>query len=320
MALQEAIRCSLEEAERRRREDEEAALAAQAAAAAADAEEEELRREAEERERQEEAARRARPAAPPPGLAETFRPKQWLTDASISFAYIQLAIAGTGSSWSKLAPLPEKVLLMDPATAFWLTLQEDSAHVEEAKSALKLQDRELVLCPVNDSRDGSRADAGTHWALLVCWDPGRGGGGAGGSRAARGRADSSRDAAGTFGRFSYYDSLGFGTVGSANFKQARTLASRLAGKSVEVSVGSCAMQTNSFDCGVYVLLFSEVVASCFLEARDAGGAAGAAPVWEDRLAALTPADAAERRARYLEASSAGASPVGAVGSAVGALG
>eukprot|EP00971_Amphidinium_carterae_P269395 5344454-Amphidinium_carterae.1 len=32
------------------------------------------------------------------------------------------------------------------------------------------EERELVICPINDSCDRSQADTGTHWTLLVCWD------------------------------------------------------------------------------------------------------------------------------------------------------
>lgn len=341
-ALQDAIRCSLEEAEHRRREEEEAALAAQAAAAAAEAEEQEQRREAEEQKRreEEETARRSRSAPPPPGLADTFKPKQWLSDASISFAYMQLVAGAYGSTCGEqgaMAALPEMVLLMDPAAAFWLTLQDDPAHVEEAKGALKLQDRELVLCPINDNRDGGQADAGTHWSLLVCWDrrASARGTGAAATWVSRGATTSAPDGRGVrghcqtaaaacgghgcfFGRFSYYDSLGSRALGNANFAQARTLASRLAGKDVEVSVGACAKQTNGFDCGVYVLLFSELVAGTFLEARasaDVDNAIGsfrpgAAPVWEDRLTAVTPAEVAARRAKYFETAAAAAAGLG----------
>jgi len=224
--LQEAIRASLEEAEQQRikMEEAEAVMAAE--------------------------ARRSAPLPPPPGIVETFLPEQWLSDASLSFAYAQLVQGGEPSK------LPESVLLMDPAAAFWLTAQDDPQHVEEAKGALKLQERELVLCPVNDSRDVAHADMGTHWTLLVCWDR---------QPIATGATEGKKQPpCCSFGRFSYYDSLGCAS-GGRNLTQAKMLASRLAGRSAQVSVGACARQTNSFDCGVYVLLFSEIVASTFIE-------------------------------------------------------
>lgn len=131
-------------------------------------------------------------SSPPADVAGTFAPNLCLSDASISVAYAHL-------SSSK----PESILLMDPMVAFLLGRQDDHKHVEEAKTGFKLRDRELVICPINDHIDGSKADAGTHWTLLVCWD-----------RIVRG---------GPFRRFSHYDSWG----GAANnLAQAGTLANR----------------------------------------------------------------------------------------------
>jgi hypothetical protein len=310
-ALQEAIRLSLQEAEEnkrqeegRRRQEEEDALAAIALADAAAAAK---------------AAKDLKPLPPPPGLAETFLPHQWLNDASISCAYARLdaaraAAAAPGKEgvfFSDLAtqksPGPsDMVLLMDPATAFWLTVQEDPEHVREAIEAMKLQERELVLCPINDNCDGSLADGGTHWALLVCWDRQHGFGGY--------PTDATKG--GLFSRFTYYDSLdrNGNAHHSANFAQAKTLASRLAGRPVEVAVGACARQTNSFDCGVYVLLFSEIVANTFLSTPTRARAGLSihnefrVPVWEERLAAVTPEEVAAHRVQYLHALRQEASP------------
>lgn len=356
-ALQEAIRASLEDAEEcRRLELEEAAAAADAAEAAEAAEladaaeaadaaaqalqaaEEAEQAEEEEklRQSQDEASKRQRPLPPPPGLAESFAPGEWLTDASLACVYACLT-AGSGPGSSQEAPpsggacsstaLPEVVLLMDPATAFWFAVQDNESHLAEAKDALKLQDRELVICPINDS-SGSRFDAGTHWTLLVCWDrrcPQK--------QNSTGHCNVSAGAndLGLFGRFSHYDSLQPNMYGSkgASFHQAEMVASRLAGRTVQVSIGSCARQTNGFDCGVYVLLFSEIVAHSFLEARSRGSScttfetpsSGAPPfgrslslghgrhaarmapepAWEKRLMAVTPEQVDDCRNEYFRA-------------------
>lgn len=279
---------------------------------------------------------------PSPGVAETFRPRQWLSDASISFVYARLTAGGsiggaaTQSDGSpSAAPLPEMVLLLDPAAAFWLTVQNDPRDVELAKSALKLHERQLLLCPINDTRDGSCADAGTHWTLLACWnqravplecelphDLGRfSAGGVSGTRSS-----------GLFQHFSYYDSLGGHTASTitglagynANYAQAQVLANKVAGRPVQVRVGACAKQTNSFDCGVYVLLFSQLIASAFLErtctspvspgssvrssswtasgraashrhGHQASCTSTSAPEWEDRLLAVTPKEVEQLR-------------------------
>jgi hypothetical protein len=185
--LQEALRQSLEEADRQ--QNQEDAEFAWALALAVEAEEAQQQKRAEQAERLKEVEEAAAkndqrkegqqaialqhamrsPLPPPPGVAQTFGPGHLLSDASIALAYGQLAAGGDATA-GRASPLPEQVLCMDPATAFWLTLQEDPGQVEEVKGALKLQDRQLVFCPINDSSDGSRADTGTHWTLLVCWN------------------------------------------------------------------------------------------------------------------------------------------------------
>eukprot|EP00927_Polykrikos_kofoidii_P043934 TRINITY_DN38033_c0_g1_i1.p1 TRINITY_DN38033_c0_g1~~TRINITY_DN38033_c0_g1_i1.p1 ORF type:complete len:730 (-),score=131.64 TRINITY_DN38033_c0_g1_i1:562-2751(-) len=282
------------------------------------------------------------PPMPTPSseIAQTFAPKRWLSDASIAFAYALLAVrrvpATTASAATTLVSLvaddsgqlPEVVLLMDPATAFWLTAQDDPKHIEEARRALKLQDRQLMVCPINDSCDGSRADAGTHWALLVCWDQrGPSDGASDFHKNANSGAFEEIAASRAFALFEHYccyDSLGFSSRYSPSVTQARALASRLAGTNVQVSVGSCAKQTNGFDCGVYVLLFSEIIVASFLDAlarrpasvfSDAsklidGRSPTKPPIWQQQLSSVTPNDVVERRMCYRKMFSSFPAPCG----------
>jgi len=176
------------------------------------------------------ASKRRRPLPPAKDLARTFGPMQWLNDASIAFVYALITAGimkthdGTGLTAMDVdggvceedEALPERVLLIEPATAFWLTIENDPGHFEDARKALKLDRRSLVLCPINDNRNGSQADAGTHWSLLVCCSHPRESG----------------------FKFMYYDSFSVRATGSRNLTQARTLAGRLAGKSTEVAIGS----------------------------------------------------------------------------------
>jgi len=291
-ALQRAILMSLEDAEEQQnKEREQARLAVEAVAAA-----EKLAEQEQQRQRQQ---RQLRPLPPPPGLQETFAPYRWLTDASIAFAYSQLSAPSSAAcnteasrlrdlllgksaiGCSEASRLRELVLLMDPATAFWLTLQKDPKDTDEATRELKLRERRLVLCPVNDSRDGAHADTGTHWGLLV-WE-----------------RQSGEDA---LGRFTYYDS---GFYRGDCHQQASALASRLAGREAHVTAGACAKQMNSFDCGMYVLVFSEIIVAAFLEECGYGVHAGrgflSPPIWEQQLNLVTPKEVADRRASYLRA-------------------
>lgn len=221
-------------------------------------------------------AERARPRPPPPpGLRQTFAPYKWLSDESISFAYSRIGPEGGGDSCgAEGSKLPMEVLLLEAGVAFWLAMQTEVKHRDEACTELKLTERRLVLCPVNDNQDGDAADAGTHWGLLV-WD---------------------RQGMGN-GRFLYYDS-GFVHMAS-NHEQAQALANHLAGEEVTVKAGQCAKQTNTFDCGMYVILFSEIIVKTFL-ARAGSSTnlddAEKAPAWEASLVAVTPKEVSDRRA------------------------
>lgn len=233
-------------------------------------------------------------------IAESFGPRRWLSDASISKAYsIMGGPRGIATSHPQYKEgLPPEVILLDPAAAFWLTAQDDPRYVEEARRELKIESCELMLCPVNDCRDSGHSDGGTHWTLLV-WDR---------SRSSEGH-----------GRFRYYDSLNLGLRPdrTTGFRRAEALATRLNGgiEPAQVCIGRCARQTNSFDCGVYVLHFSEIIARAYLEAQGTGDrdvviegagvasrsskrSAASAPAWEERLLCVTPAEVASKRSAY----------------------
>lgn len=260
-----------------------------------------------------------------PSLRTTFAPNRWLSDASISFAYARLTEDNESSGAGKL---PEELLLLDPATAFWLTVQREMKYVHEAVNALKLQERELVLCPISDARDGRRVDGGSHWGLLV-WDRKNVYDNPGSCDAPSGAKDSGsrrpwgpfynkenmrggqEEAAGCgIGSFIYYDSLGYHT--GVNLQQAKKLAERLAGRNTKVSLANCPRQTNFCDCGMYVVVNSELIAETFLEglaARAQENCIGygnsvndckrtSAPPWAHLIARVTPVDVVNRRAFY----------------------
>jgi len=231
---------------------------------------------------------------PPAGVVETFAPMQWLNDASILYASACLVSLGSSVLGGQSRKLPTTVSIMDPSAAFWFAFQDNPAEVEEAKKGLNLRDLDLLLCPINDSMDAEQADSGLHWTLLVCWV----------TKTNRKRCSASKTSASSashFQRFRYYDSLGFGcSSADPAFRQATELASRLAGRLVEVSVGSCSRQMNFYDCGVYCLLFSEIIIDVFLGPdQHISPCDGEEPDWEDRLKFLTPEDASACRIHYL---------------------
>jgi len=226
------------------------------------------------------------------GLEETFAPNQWLTDASINFIYSLFMDCGLDVSnirhldfnhpQKEGACLPKSILLMDPAVAFWLTIGGDSCDILEAKKHLKLDERKVIICPINDNWDGGRADGGAHWSLLVGWV-------------------ASMDGQGVTGEcnfaFAHYNSLGYGSL---SYRHAKALAARLADKPVAVSKGACSQQSNLYDCGMYVILFSEIIIGTTLKAGKGQltKAGTGRPAWEECLIQLTPRKVAKRRGQY----------------------
>lgn len=225
----------------------------------------------------------------PAGVEEDFESYNWLSDAAIAFASSCLATSGGSISLpAKRRAFPKSVMFVDPAMVFWLIMQEESKYIDEAKTEMKLHELDLLLCPINDAQSGSHADAGSHWSLLVCW-------GSGSSRRSKGRSDS----LGPLVNFKYYDSLG-GRFAEKGLAQAEELASRLAGKSARVEVGECAQQHNFYDCGVYVLLFSEIIAKAYVEShsRVSAGHVISPLEWEELLLMVTPEEIDLCRAHY----------------------
>mmetsp|Transcript_66282 Transcript_66282/g.115669 ORF Transcript_66282/g.115669 Transcript_66282/m.115669 type:complete len:599 (+) Transcript_66282:54-1850(+) len=239
------------------------------------------------------------PRPPPKELARTFYPHRWLSDASIAFGYSLLAqgklssrnVEGSGNPDSSRADigdrLPQTILPMDPDIAFWLTMRDGAKDIKEALDGLKLQDRDLILCPINDNKDASLADGGSHWSLLVGW-----------RRSQNNLLDDNPNASSEFD-FIHYDSL-TSWAKSGSLQQAKALAMKLAGESARVSAGSCAKQTNCFDCGVYVLVFSEMIISSYLRMRahNENRELGAPPWREQQLLRVTPEEIQSHREWY----------------------
>lgn len=230
----------------------------------------------------------------PAGVEQDFEPRNWLSDASIGFASSRLAEAGGGILGpAKRRAFPKSVMFMDPTLAFWLTMQDDSQCLDEAKTEMKLPELELLLCPINDTHNACTADAGCHWSLLVCWCSGH--------ESLR-RLKGSSDSACALTSFRYYDSASE-MFQEKGIMQADELANRLLGKPVDVEIGRCAQQTNFYDCGVYVLLFCEIIATAYVESRKhmSTHACTVSPlIWEERLAAVTPEEINSCRSHYYE--------------------
>mmetsp|Transcript_55869 Transcript_55869/g.120835 ORF Transcript_55869/g.120835 Transcript_55869/m.120835 type:complete len:341 (-) Transcript_55869:206-1228(-) len=187
-----------------------------------------------------------------------FLPFRWLSDENLAQANACLRAHHH---------LPEDILLMDPAPAFWLAMQVDGMQAAEARKALQLEDRRLVLCPVNDNFNGGLADAGSHWTLLVWIRPEKG-------------SYREKDV------FINYDSSRWPKPSSA--KQAKALACNLAGKDVYVYSGVCGWQTNGYDCGMYVVCFADCIIQVFRQEHTRTFTRHLVFTWENRLKSVSP--------------------------------
>lgn len=62
--------------------------------------------------------------------------------------------------------------------------------------------------------------------------------------------------------------------------------------------GACAQQTNSYDCGMYVLQFSEIIVDAFLASGGNALDDDAIPTWERRLRQVRSSDITNKRRFY----------------------
>lgn len=210
----------------------------------------------------------ARPRRPrvSPCFADCFAPRTWLDDASISAVYARFL-----EPTAALSPHP--ILLLDASVVFWLALSKrGEGSVQEAVTGLELEKRRIVLCPINDSRNGFRGDGGTHWSLLVCV-----------ARPLAGSKSQEFD-------FLHYDSA---QSSRRSLRQAQRVAVQLGGESAKVHARPCAQQDNCFDCGIYMLLFSEIIVhTSLLAGVDTGKSVHSyMPAWEKRLLSVIPRQA-----------------------------
>jgi len=222
---------------------------------------------------------------------DSFAPGRWVNDAGISAMYSIMSSVSCGQTpWLsqvqrpcrnlKAESRPETFLFIEPAVAFWLAAGGGTAEErDEAVTALALEKRDVILCPVNDSTVCSKADSGNHWSLLV------------------GVIRSDRSGF----NFLHYDS---GGRSSSNLHHAKQLAAALtqvppSSNAPIVQCRSCPRQANSFDCGVYVLCLSSIIID-FLLSRGGHFDDRCVAEWEAKVVAVKPSEVTEFRTRCWE--------------------
>ncbi|KRX62799.1 Protein SHQ1 -like protein [Trichinella sp. T9] len=160
---------------------------------------------------------------------ELLKGRNWLNDQILSFCFEYFAQV-------VFPDFADSVAFIEPSVIQWVKLDSDTDSLHEVLPWLK---KSLLLIPVNDS--DSASGGGHHWSLLVY------------------RKDQEK--------FEYYNSSLYsnlvGVKGLANkiFRLVHYREENI--PSAEVVEIPCAKQINYYDCGLYVIIFAEIVAQQF---------------------------------------------------------
>ena len=153
--------------------------------------------------------------------------------------------------------VPSDVELLSPAVAYCMSIGD------AAENAPDTQGKKLIVAPINNSPDGS-ADSGTHWTLLL------------------GVREASANII-----WMHLNSATPRGGGGANYARAKKAAEMLTGRKAMVEKVPCSQQTNGYDCGVYVLMFT-LIALRALSNVDVAGALRRECVMPSSLMVRTP--------------------------------
>ncbi|GAV71937.1 Peptidase_C48 domain-containing protein, partial [Cephalotus follicularis] len=151
---------------------------------------------------------------------------------------IDLYFAYLYSCWQS-----DDILLVSPSISFWI------AHCQESPDSLKgvllsdlnMRDKQLIVFPVNDNGDLSRADGGTHWSLLVYY-----------KKTNMFVHHDSFDGMNTNVAMKFYHKIK-GFFGSGGEYGDRIL-----------SQGPTPQQSNNYDCGIYVIAIARVICQWYM--------------------------------------------------------
>ncbi|KNC85588.1 hypothetical protein SARC_02245 [Sphaeroforma arctica JP610] len=156
---------------------------------------------------------------------------QWLGDRVISFYFEFLQ--------NEVYPEYPAICFVSPVVVQLIGSLTVPTEVEQFVSAMCLDERDLILLPLNNNIDYSMAAGGSHWSLLV------------------------------FDRrehvFTHYDSMRHN-----NWKPAVDLVNKLhpsLDRYAEIIKATCPQQRNGSDCGMYAMVFAAEVAQAFADNR-----------------------------------------------------
>ncbi|KAJ2464151.1 hypothetical protein GGI03_003404, partial [Coemansia sp. RSA 2337] len=164
----------------------------------------------------------------------TLHEGQWLNDAMLSFYYEYLT--------HEILRGDNSVLLLKPTLVQCLRLQQD---VESLRSALPtdMHSKEIIFIPINNS-NGFEHVGGSHWSLLVYVKH-------------------------TNPTYHYYDSMA-----NVNYQYALAVKSKLdlflfgaSSQGPPMVTHSCPQQENGSDCGIFVVLYTDLLARRYNDLR-----------------------------------------------------
>ncbi|KAJ2779296.1 SUMO1 sentrin specific peptidase 8 [Coemansia interrupta] len=170
----------------------------------------------------------------------TLHDGKWLNDAILSFYFEYLA--------NEVLRGDSTIMFLKPALVQCLRLQQDLPSLQSALPP-DMHTKHIIFIPINDGDDVFvQGGSGSHWSLLVC------------SRTTRG-AGLTADVT-----FHYFDS-----AANANYQVALAVKAKLEmllGESHrQIITHSCPQQENGYDCGVFVILFADILARRYADLR-----------------------------------------------------
>ncbi|GAV84122.1 Peptidase_C48 domain-containing protein, partial [Cephalotus follicularis] len=167
---------------------------------------------------------------------EILKGPRYLNDNIIDFCFAYLS-----SCWQS-----DDILLVSPSISFWI------AHCQESPDSLKgvllsdlnMGDKQLIVFPINDNGDLSRADGGTHWSLLVYY-----------KRTNMFVHHDSFNGMNTNVAMKFYHKIK-GFFGTAIFD--------VCGYDPRFKRGPTPQQSNHYDCGLYVIAIARVICQWYM--------------------------------------------------------
>ncbi|KAM7259406.1 hypothetical protein ACFE04_015147 [Oxalis oulophora] len=166
-------------------------------------------------------------------------------------------------------PSPD-ILLLPPSIPFWIMNCPDIESLQDFVQPINFPDKKLVIFPVNDNDDVSRAEGGSHWSLLVYY----------------------RDA----NKFVHHDSCRGLNAWSAK-KLYRAVVGYMgnsdkSSNGMYVECDNSPRQVNGYDCGLYVTAIARAICSWYENCEDKDNDA----LWfSDVIEQVTPSSVAVMR-------------------------